>query len=142
MIRIVHILASGVFWSGFIKDFFSLPRPLSPPLHRITMSGSVALEYGFPSTHSANAVSVAVYCILSLRAPEAADMFAPSTRIALEGLSYFYAISIIFGRLYCGMHGFIDVIFGSVLGAIITLIEWYGAPAMESYLYNGGGRLS
>lgn len=66
-------------------------------------------------------------------------MFAPSTRIALEGLSYFYAISIIFGRLYCGMHGFIDVIFGSVLGAIITLIEWYGAPAMESYLYNGGG---
>ena len=102
------------------------------------MSGSVALEYGFPSTHSANAVSVAVYCILSLRAPEAADMFAPSTRIALEALSYFYAVSIIFGRLYCGMHGFIDVIFGSVLGAIITLIEWYGAPAMESHLYNGG----
>ena len=136
--RIVHILASGVFWSGFVKDFFSLPRPLSPPLHRITMSGSVALEYGFPSTHSANAVSVAVYCILCLRTPEAATMFAPSTQTALEALSYFYAVSIIFGRLYCGMHGFIDVIFGSVLGAVITLIEWYSWPAVEASLYASG----
>jgi len=55
--KMVHVLASGVIWSGFIKDMLCLPRPLSPPLHRITMSGSAALEYGFPSTHSTNAVS-------------------------------------------------------------------------------------
>ncbi|KAI1389056.1 PAP2 superfamily-domain-containing protein [Hypoxylon trugodes] len=140
---IVHILATGVFFTGFIKDFFSLPRPLSPPLHRITMSGSAALEYGFPSTHSANAVSVAVYGILCLHSSDAAfEQADPSSpipsRFALEALAYFYAISIIFGRLYCGMHGFVDVIFGSALGAIISLVEFYYGPALENYLQTGG----
>ncbi|KAI0594257.1 PAP2 superfamily-domain-containing protein [Biscogniauxia sp. FL1348] len=135
---IVHILASGVFFTGFIKDFFSLPRPLSPPLHRITMSGSAALEYGFPSTHSANAVSVAVYAVLCLWSPD--NPFQPQTRFALEILSYFYAVSIVFGRLYCGMHGFVDVIVGSVMGAAISFIEFYYGPLMDAYLYGNNWR--
>ncbi|KAL2133415.1 hypothetical protein VTI74DRAFT_2416 [Chaetomium olivicolor] len=129
---LVHILASGVFFTGFIKDMCSLPRPLSPPLHRITMSGSAALEYGFPSTHSANAVSVAVYAILMLR--NDSNPFSPTTTLALEALSYFYALSIVIGRLYCGMHGFVDVIFGSAMGAAISLVEFYYAPLLEAWL--------
>lgn len=130
---LVHILAEGVFFSGWIKDMLSLPRPLSPPLHRITMSGHVSLEYGFPSTHSANAVSVVVYGVLLLRAPDCT--LTPTTRIFLELLAYLYAFSIIIGRLYCGMHGFADVIFGGVLGAVISVIEWWFAPNFESYLH-------
>ncbi|GAP93139.1 putative PAP2 superfamily protein [Rosellinia necatrix] len=133
---LVHILASGVFFTGFIKDFFSLPRPLSPPLHRITMSGSAALEYGFPSTHSANAVSVAVYAILCLRSPD--NQFQPNTTSALEALSYFYAVSIVLGRLYCGMHGFVDVVIGSIMGVVITLVEFYYGPPLELYLQLNG----
>ncbi|KAI0133259.1 PAP2-domain-containing protein [Hypoxylon sp. NC0597] len=133
---IVHILATGVFFTGFVKDFFSLPRPLSPPLHRITMSGSAALEYGFPSTHSANAVSVAVYAILCLRSPD--NPFQPGTQRTLEALAYFYAISIVFGRLYCGMHGFVDVIVGSAMGAVISLIEFYYGPVLDAYLLANG----
>lgn len=128
---LVHILAAGVFFTGFIKDMLSLPRPLSPPLHRITMSGSVALEYGFPSTHSANAVSVAVYGILVLRSAD--NIFSPAVTLALEALAYFYALSIVIGRLYCGMHGFLDVIFGSVLGATISLVEFHHGPALEAW---------
>ncbi|KAI0484377.1 PAP2-domain-containing protein [Xylariaceae sp. FL0804] len=133
---IVHILATGVFFTGFVKDFFSLPRPLSPPLHRITMSGSAALEYGFPSTHSANAVSVAVYSVLCLRAPD--NPFQPGTKTALEALSYFYAASIIFGRLYCGMHGFVDVVVGSVFGAALSLIQFYCGSMLDDYLDQNG----
>ncbi|KAF4339997.1 sphingoid base-phosphate phosphatase [Fusarium beomiforme] len=131
---LVHILALGVFWTGFIKDFYSLPRPLSPPLHRITMSGSAALEYGFPSTHSANAVSVAVYALLILHSPD--NTLAPTTKLALECLSYFYAASIIFGRLYCGMHGFLDVIVGSIMGAAISLLEFYYGPPLDEYMHS------
>ncbi|KAH6695783.1 PAP2 superfamily protein [Plectosphaerella plurivora] len=130
---LVHILASGVFFTGFVKDFCSLPRPLSPPLHRITMSGSAALEYGFPSTHSANAVSVALYGILVLRSPDCT--LPDSARLALEILSYFYAVSIVFGRLYCGMHGFLDVIIGSIMGAGISLIEFYYGPPLDAYMH-------
>ncbi|KAI0203151.1 PAP2 superfamily-domain-containing protein [Astrocystis sublimbata] len=133
---LVHILACGVFFTGFIKDFFSLPRPLSPPLQRITMSGSAALEYGFPSTHSANAVSVTVYAILCLWSPD--NPFDPKTKLALEALSYFYAISIVFGRLYCGMHGFVDVIIGSILGAVISFVEFYYGPPLDLYMQQNG----
>jgi hypothetical protein len=129
---LVHILALGVFWTGFIKDMLSLPRPLSPPLSRITMSGHVSLEYGFPSTHSTNAVSVAVYAILCLYGP--GNAFSPTTTLALAALSYFYALSITVGRLYCGMHGFLDVIVGSLLGAAIALVEFYYSPVFEAWL--------
>ncbi|CAI6096993.1 unnamed protein product [Clonostachys chloroleuca] len=130
---LVHILALGVFWTGFLKDFLSLPRPLSPPLNRITMSGSAALEYGFPSTHSTNAVSVVVYGVLLLRSPE--NTLHPTTKIVLELLSYFYAVSIVFGRLYCGMHGFLDVIVGSIMGVAISLVEFYYGPGLDEYMY-------
>ncbi|PNY26128.1 Dihydrosphingosine 1-phosphate phosphatase, partial [Tolypocladium capitatum] len=131
---LVHILALGVFWTGFIKDFYSLPRPLSPPLHRITMSGSAALEYGFPSTHSANAVSVAVYALLILRSPE--NTLSATTKPLLEALSYFYAVSIVFGRLYCGMHGFLDVIIGSIMGGAIGWLEVYYGPSFDAYMHS------
>ncbi|RSM20946.1 hypothetical protein CDV31_000317 [Fusarium ambrosium] len=131
---LVHILALGVFWTGFIKDFYSLPRPLSPPLHRITMSGSAALEYGFPSTHSANAVSVAVYALLILHSPD--NNLPATTKLALEFLAYFYAVSIVFGRLYCGMHGFLDVIVGSIMGAAISLLEFYYGPPLDEYMHS------
>ena len=132
--RLVHILALGVFWSGFVKDFYSLPRPLSPPLQRITMSGSVALEYGFPSTHSANAVSVAVYGLLLLHSPD--NAFSPNTKLSLEILSYFYAVSIVLGRLYCGMHGFLDVIVGSALGAVFGYLEFAYGPSFDAYMHS------
>ncbi|KAK4120918.1 PAP2-domain-containing protein [Parathielavia appendiculata] len=132
---LVHILASGVFFTGFIKDMVSLPRPLSPPLQRITMSGSAALEYGFPSTHSANAVSVAVYAVLMLHRETPNPTFSPSTALALEVLAYSYALSIVIGRLYCGMHGFVDVLVGSLMGAAISLVEFYFAPRLNAWLY-------
>ena len=130
----VHILASGVFFTGFIKDMFSLPRPLSPPLHRITMSGSAALEYGFPSTHSANAVSVAVYALFTIHSPEC--QLQASTKLVLEIVSYSYAFSIVLGRLYCGMHGFLDVIIGSIMGALISVIECLYGADIDRYLHS------
>ncbi len=94
------------------------------------MSEGVALEYGFPSTHSTNAVSVAVYAVLQLGVSDV----SPTAKFLLEFLSYFYAFSIVVGRLYCGMHGFFDVIFGSVLGAVISWIEFYWVPSLDRYM--------
>jgi hypothetical protein len=116
----VHLLAAGVIFSGIIKDLLCLPRPLSPPLQRITMSGYAALEYGFPSTHSTNAISVVVYALyILLNSPD----MNPATNIALQILSYSYGVSILFGRLYCGMHGFFDVFVGSILGALLAFAQ-------------------
>lgn len=134
--RMVHILASGVFFSGFVKDLLCLPRPLSPPLQRITMSGSAALEYGFPSTHSTNAVSVAVYSLYLLRNGQ--DEMHPTLNLGLQILCYCYAFSIVLGRLYCGMHGFFDVIWGSVLGALLALVQCFYGEWFDQWLHSGG----
>jgi len=130
--RLVHILAAGVFFSGFIKDLLCLPRPLSPPLQRITHSGSAALEYGFPSTHSTNAVSVAVYALLLLNAPHSS--LSPQTNLFLQLVTYLYVTSIVLGRLYCGMHGMLDCVVGCVLGALIGLAQFSWGPAFDDYI--------
>lgn len=128
------MLAAGIYWSGFLKDMLCLPRPLSPPLARISMSGSAALEYGFPSSHSTNAVSVTFYAIYMLRQ---SDEFKPQVNIGLQALFYFYALSIIVGRLYCGMHGFLDVLIGSILGAIITIFQLAFSELIDSFIFSG-----
>ncbi|KAJ5558826.1 Phosphatidic acid phosphatase type 2/haloperoxidase [Penicillium sp. DV-2018c] len=129
---LVHILASGVFWSGFLKDLLCLPRPLSPPLQRITMSGSAALEYGFPSTHSTNAVSVAVYALGLLGSPD--STLSAQVTAVLQAVTYIYVVSIVVGRLYCGMHGMLDCIVGCAMGAAIGLVQFHYGPAFEDYL--------
>ncbi|KAL5116461.1 Long-chain base-1-phosphate phosphatase [Pleosporales sp. CAS-2024a] len=131
----VFMLAAGVYLTGCLKDLVCLPRPLSPPLARISMSGSAALEYGFPSSHSANAVSVAFYAIHTLR--QHPDAYPPAVGAALQALFYFYAVSIIFGRLYCGMHGFLDVLAGSLLGALITAFYLVYHDWLESWVFSG-----
>lgn len=85
------------------------------------MSQSAALEYGFPSTHSTNAVSVAVYSLFTLLSPE--TTVNESLQLVLEILSCCYAVSIVLGRMYCGMHGFFDVLVGSVLGALLSTVQ-------------------
>ena len=127
---LVDVLAAGVFFSGFFKDFFCLPRPLSPPLHRITMSGSAALEYGFPSSHSTNASSVAFYAFVWLQDYQG----SPITKFILQMMTGLYVGTIIFGRLYCGMHGFADVIAGTMLGVGIGAIRWSLQDMIESYI--------
>ena len=134
--RMVHTLAAGVFFSGYIKDMLCLPRPLSPPLQRITMSGSAALEYGFPSTHSTNAVSVAVYSLAMLNSPD--STLNPSVNALLQAVTYIYVTSIVLGRLYCGMHGFFDVIIGCSLGALLGVVEYSYGDVFSDFVAGSG----
>ncbi|KAL8820120.1 MAG: hypothetical protein Q9191_007584 [Dirinaria sp. TL-2023a] len=131
----VHVLASGVFFSGFLKDLLCIPRPLSPPLQRITLSSTTSLEYGFPSTHSTNAASVAVYALFFLNSPGTGIDYRFS--IALQCLSCAYVLSIVLGRLYCGMHGFFDVTIGTALGALISVIQCVYGTYLDDYIHNG-----
>jgi len=131
----INLLASGVFFSGFIKDTLCLPRPLSPPLQRITRSHSAALEYGFPSTHSTNAVSVVAYALYSLNTTTRS--MQPLLNILLQFLIYAYLLSIVIGRLYCGMHGFFDVVVGSVLGGILTVLQCMFEESFNTWILRG-----
>lgn len=136
---LVNTLAFGVYLSSAIKDLFCVPRPYSPPVTRLTV-GTTHLEFGFPSTHSTNSVGTALYIylwILSLR--ERPDVVSQSVANALSSRLWevglgFYVFSVVYGRIYAGMHSMMDCFAGSALGAGITLVQWFGADAIERFL--------
>lgn len=98
------------------------------------MSGSAALEYGFPSTHSANAVSVLTYALLYFETYKNPN---PTARLIQYAVAAIYGFSIVFGRIYCGMHGFLDVVIGSSVGCLLAVLEHTYAEHVESILYGG-----
>ena len=121
-IQVVLVLALGVFTTGCIKDLLCLPRPRSPPLHRISMSASAKLEYGMPSTHSCNAVSVALVF----------HQFDPQSRL-VAGTSIWLLATLVAGRVYTGMHGFLDIAVGCTFG---VLSYWLSLLVLRVFDYS------
>lgn len=135
--NLVFMLAFGVYITNFVKDLLCLPRPLSPPLHRLTMSGSAALEYGFPSTHTANAVSV--FLLLFHNIVDSRDTFSSATSYHIAHFfNLLYVVSIVAGRIYCGMHGFLDVIGGLIVGVGLWLFSYTYGSTMEAIIFSPG----
>jgi len=85
--------------TSVLKDAFCVPRPFSPPVIRLSV-GSHALEYGFPSTHSSNALSMALFFGELLLRRNTGRWVWNGVGVGLLGL---FAWSITFGRLYTGM---------------------------------------
>lgn len=125
-----------------------MPRPLSPPIRQLTFSKSHQLEYGFPSTHTANAVSIGLFLLAQIeqRWPYNPNHWGMNIdRLIVQALVWVYMLSISFGRLYCGMHGLVDVSAGFVIGvgvygfwyrfwsSIEVWIMSYGIIGMDSY---------
>ncbi|KAF8839582.1 acid phosphatase/Vanadium-dependent haloperoxidase [Paxillus ammoniavirescens] len=134
---LVVVLASGVYFSSFIKDLVCSPRPFAPPVSRLTI-GTHHLEYGFPSTHSTNSVSMALFIFSQVHS-------AYSEHSAISDVAYqilcailaLYAVSIVFGRLYTGMHSFTDCGVGVTLGAAIWAAYVMMSDELESWLESG-----
>ncbi|KAF9943299.1 hypothetical protein BGZ67_003062 [Mortierella alpina] len=116
----VNVACAGVFVTSWVKDYLCLPRPLSPPLVRLSRSKRVHLEYGFPSTHTSNATSIALYLLSYLLI---SDWSIPGKLFAILGLLV-YLFSVIFGRLYCGMHTRTDIAGGAVIGVAVWAVQW------------------
>lgn len=112
---VVLILAGGVCWTSLVKDYWCLPRPRPEIVKQMSVSNYHVKEFGFPSTHSAHAIGVALYTYLwmSKNAPQASPAH-PSVFIGLA----VYATLVPASRLATGMHGYTDVIGGLVIGLV------------------------
>ena len=96
-----------------------------------TAIGTHHLEYGFPSTHSTNSVSIALYLfshVHRLSTSTTEPFISDSTFYTLSALLAFYTFSIVYGRLYTAMHSFTDCAVGILLGALIWFVfdGWLG----------------
>ena len=61
----------------------------------------------------------------------------PWLKTALQALSYVYLITIVLGRIYCGMHGFLDVTIGASLGALLSIIHCAYGYILDDFLTKG-----
>ncbi|KAJ6627628.1 hypothetical protein B0H10DRAFT_2210141 [Mycena sp. CBHHK59/15] len=57
---LIVIICLGIYFTSVAKDLLCSPRPFAPPVTRLTI-GNHHLEYGMPSTHCANSVSLALF---------------------------------------------------------------------------------
>ncbi|GEQ72292.1 hypothetical protein JCM33374_g5979 [Metschnikowia sp. JCM 33374] len=129
---LVFVLGMGIYITGFCKDLLCLPRPRSPPLHRITMSSYTAQEYGWPSSHSANATAVTL--VLLAKVLELHGTMSVASFYGLLFVLALYYFSLIVGRLYCGMHGFFDIAAGIVIGTGLFFFRFFYGAAYDEWL--------
>jgi len=105
------VLALGVYCSSVVKDLICSPRPFAPPVTRLstrrffayekywplifvqcqTAIGTHHLEYGFPSTHSMNCVSIALFFFTHLHrlasTPRPASSFSGATTTNITSIA-------------------------------------------------------
>ncbi|KAI0634711.1 PAP2-domain-containing protein [Trametes polyzona] len=143
------MLAVGVYITSFMKDLFCCPRPFAPPVTRLTL-GSHHLEYGFPSTHSTNSVSIALFYYSLVQRLYTPPPPSPGDLQPTEGVisttTYwffiaalvFYVFSIVYGRLYTAMHSFTDCFGGMVVGAAIWALHILVGAHVDAWVRTSG----
>ncbi|SCU87650.1 LADA_0E05336g1_1 [Lachancea dasiensis] len=118
---LVYILGYSIYFSGFLKDYWCLPRPKSPPLTRVTLSGYTTKEYGAPSSHTANATGVALLMLWYICGSHTLTI---RWKILATIGTFFYYFTLTLGRIYCGMHGILDIVSGMSIGAACFAARW------------------
>ncbi|SMN19318.1 similar to Saccharomyces cerevisiae YJL134W LCB3 Long-chain base-1-phosphate phosphatase with specificity for dihydrosphingosine-1-phosphate [Maudiozyma saulgeensis] len=121
---LVYLLGYSIYLSGFLKDYWCLPRPQSPPVERVSLSPYTTEEYGAPSSHSANATAVTLYFLVHLYQTDNSTI-SMMAKCGFTLLILFYYATLVLGRLYCGMHGLLDIITGSLCGIITYIIRMW-----------------
>lgn len=119
------------------KDFFCLPRPVSPPGAKnpiIKLDTHFETEFGLPSTHTiAGLLPLTTLLILLRHGVEI------STTAWI--LSAVYAVSVALSRLYLGVHSVYDLIAGAIIGvSLVSFLHMYG-DAIDIFLYQYSGAL-
>ncbi|KAL8280762.1 hypothetical protein RQP46_006766 [Phenoliferia psychrophenolica] len=131
---LIYVLAAGGYLTSVLKDLFCVARPYAPPLTRLSV-GNHAHEYGFPSTHSTNSVSMALFF-------GGLIMRHSSHPVWVNGIAYalltFFALTVTFGRLYTAMHSMLDVSVGSLIGALIWVSYWFLEGIIETWSLSAG----
>ncbi|KAI9329731.1 phosphatidic acid phosphatase type 2/haloperoxidase [Obelidium mucronatum] len=113
-LSLVAVLSLGVVLAAALKDAVCAPRPLLAAGVRRRTDTATAAEFGLPSTHSANAMSVAVVvvCLSSAWSP-----WSPYSSLVLVAI---YPLAMGVSRVLSGMHSWLDVVAGWTLGALVA----------------------
>lgn len=122
-----------------IKDAISAPRPSCPPVRRVTATEDEkenAMEYGLPSSHALNTVCLAGYLLHYALTTYGHEM--DGFRVLIGFSLVFLLVSLIgLGRIYLGMHSFIDVGAGITMGLVVLAFWLIVHDHIDNFLTSG-----
>lgn len=123
--QVTFLLAFCDYIGNAFKDAVSAPRPSCPPVRRVTATEDEkenAMEYGLPSSHALNTVCLAGYILHYVITTYGHEM--DGLRVFMGFSLVLFLVSLIgIGRIYLGMHSFIDVAVGITMG-LLVLAFW------------------
>jgi len=102
----LSFLLTAFFTDIVLKNIFMRPRPILDTKYFILNTFSCPTDFSFPSAHAATAFAAATVL----------TFFDKKRR----WFYYLVAILISYSRIYLGCHYFFDVIFGAIIGYIIS----------------------
>jgi membrane-associated phospholipid phosphatase len=131
-LHLFFLLASTLYLTDILKDYFGCPRPPCPPLRRGGKQ-SHGIEYGWPSTHTACSIILAWdFGRLLMQNPNLSSYW-----IIVAGAVVVLHVS--FSRLYLGLHWVGDIWGGLVVAALVLLVDaafvrdWFMAFASNPF---------
>ncbi|KAI8922893.1 hypothetical protein BC831DRAFT_429587 [Entophlyctis helioformis] len=135
---LVGVLAWCNLGTGMLKDAMSLPRPPTHTVQRRAELKSSALEYGFPSTHTANAVGFSLFtaCLYARVAPGDS-----ATWWWLAAVLFEYAAVVAASRILKGMHSFVDLAGGAVVGVVVACVQLWLLDSVEAAMLSDMGQM-
>ncbi len=114
------VIATDQFSSGLMKPYFIRFRPCHDPYiqHLVRLVDKCGGQFGFVSSHAANAFGMATFVWLLFRGS-----------FAGFGWSMLWAAGVSYSRVYMGVHYPADVLLGALSGVVIGLLfyrfyEW------------------
>lgn len=152
-------MGTSVYIGNASKDLICAPRPPSPPVTRVGSKESDLhkLEYGIPSSHTINTITLMLYLLAygagwtAYSSTLGEPPLQGSWLLAAAGLAAVWSTKIIFGetpvphpraaclthplrasgRLFLGMHSPIDLVTGFLVSACLTGAWIVGDAALE-----------
>ncbi|BEI80981.1 hypothetical protein CcaverHIS002_0201410 [Cutaneotrichosporon cavernicola] len=115
---LVFVVGLGIYLSCVVKDITCTPRPFAPPVTRLSVS-THHREYGFPSSHSTNSISIALFLGQWL----------------WEQREHVGSSAVVLG--WIGMHSIPDIIGGTLLGTLCWVIWVIFGTAIRAWIESG-----
>ena len=132
-----YIVCFGLFVGNTIKDVFELPRPASPPVwrpkHQESIDSTMMKDFGFPSTHTMNAVSNSLFTYYYLAVTASAVTGVSSHTICIAA-TLLWILSLTVGRLYLGAHSVVDIVGGFWLGLVVVAVYVYCESGISAFV--------
>ncbi len=129
-------LLIGTFLGNFAKNVFALPRPPSPP---VALLQHTMRDFGFPSVHTLNAVTVSGV-LLRYHYVHGWFYFTKDANTAIwlflasVGIAVLWCVSIPLSRMYVGVHSPLDVVAGFTSGIAFIIVWLWTYPHLYHWI--------